>query len=190
MDISVIKFIRALLEALFIGFCIVIPILSFIKTNLKTLHLKELFILQAIKAVRIAGILYALTYLHEVNLVYFQKASAADAIAPAKLVPSAYLSYMFYPPLAYLLLTQLLWIKKAYTNKAALLISCLILLIAPQWFYIMGLLRISEMDYYQPDWLLLLGNMLRNTFQGLFILFSITFILMLLSGKLKLREVS
>jgi len=190
MEFAALKLLKSFIDGLFIGFCIVIPILSFIKTNLKTLHLKELFILQAIKAVRIAGILYALTYLHEVNLVYFQKASAADAIAPAKLLPSAYLSYMFYPPLAYLLLTQLLWIKKAYTNKAALLILCLILLIAPQWFFIMFLLHISEMDYYQPDSLLLLGNMLRNTFQGLFVLFSITFILMLLSGKLKLREVS
>jgi hypothetical protein len=186
MDFTAIKFVRAFLEALFIGFGIVITVISLLKrSNLKLLHLKELFILKAIQAIRIAGIVYALTYLYEVNLIYFQKASAANSLTPSKLLPSAYLTYMFYPPLAYFLLTQLLWIKPLYIKKAALTVLALAILIAPLWLNISALLFAPQEDFQRPEWYVILSHMLTRSVGHIIIFFVTILTLMLLSGKFR-----
>ena len=52
-----------ILESIFVGFGIVIPVLSLIRTsNLKTIEVKDLFILTAVQMVRLAGILYIILF--------------------------------------------------------------------------------------------------------------------------------
>ncbi len=58
---SVTDILNILLKSVFVGFGFVIPILALIRTsNIKAIAVKDLFILTAVQAVRIAGIFYFL----------------------------------------------------------------------------------------------------------------------------------
>ena len=129
MDFSVTQLLQIFVESLFVGFGILVPIITLIKTaNLKALRLKELFILQAVQVVRIAGICYVLL---QVPVFY----DAWQLQKSGVTVPGGIFSYfglmLFYSPVFYLIISQCFWFKKLYIKKAALITMSILLLIIP-----------------------------------------------------------
>jgi hypothetical protein len=185
MDFTVTNVLKVFLESLFVGFGILIPIVSLLKTSkLKNLAVKELFILQAVQAIRIGGIFYAVLHLPDVYRVYFQTTSIEGAVARVS-YPAQMQLQMFFKPAVYLLLTQLFWIRKLYMKKVALVVFALFLLIIPFWFDISNLLRGYEASYHQPDSGLIWGTIAKRALLNIVVFFFTVFTLMQLGGKLK-----
>lgn len=114
-----------ILRSIFIGFGFVVPIVTLLRTSdLKKLKFKELFILTAVQAVRVAGILNFVLFAIEVIADYYNKYLVLN-------YGGSFLLYYLYPPLMCLLLTQLFWIKKLYIKKPALISFSLLLLLLP-----------------------------------------------------------
>lgn len=185
MDFTVTNVLKVFLESLFVGFGILIPVFSLIKTsNLKTLAVKELFILQAVQAIRIGGIFYAVLHLPDVYRVYFEHAGQEGVVARVS-YPAQMQLQLFFKPVVYLVLTQLFWIKKLYMKKAALIIFSLFLLVIPFWFDIFDLIRGYEASYHQPDSGLIWGTIAKRALLNIVVFFFTVFTLMQLGGKLK-----
>jgi hypothetical protein len=124
--------LNLILGSIFIGFGFVIPIIALLKTsNLKKLKFKELFILTAVQAVRIAGIIYFLRFVAEAAFYYKVNDNSWYLFLEV---------YSWLLPMIYLFLSQLLWIKKIYTNKIVLVLFSLLMLLSPliyqTWFYL------------------------------------------------------
>lgn len=124
--------LNLILGSIFIGFGFVIPIVALLKTsNLKKLKFKELFILTAVQAVRVSGILYFLRFLAEAIFYYKVGDNSWYLFLEA---------YSWLLPMIYLFLSQLFWIKKIYTNKILLVLLSLLMLLSPLmyeiWFYL------------------------------------------------------
>lgn len=159
------------------------PIAALVKTsNLKFLQAKELFILQGVQTLRIAGIFYALLSLPDVYAVYFKAAQLGEGIGIT--FPVSYQLFLFYPPAMYLIFTQLFWVEKLYMKKAALIALCIILLIFPTKNFIAIVTALVgdnpsvALSVYNTNWLARVGL-------SLVISFFTAFALMVLSGKLK-----
>jgi hypothetical protein len=182
MDIQITPLLRILFESIFIGFAIVIPILSLAKTsNLKTLRFKELFILQAVQAIRIAGIMNILLVLPDAYSVYIEQSTVGVTY------PVSFQIFTFYPPLAYLVLSQLFWIKKLYMNKALLVTVCVILLIlTSDWFLTVLATGIGGHVVLMPSsWKMHPAATAARLGLNIMIFFFITFMIMTASGKMK-----
>ena len=175
-----------ILRSILIGFGILIPIISLIKTsNLKTVEVKNLFILTGIQAVRIAGLLYFIIWAVDTYTIY------ADAVAisgglnifKASVFGKMWMMYWL-PPVFGLMLTQVLWIKKLYMKKVALITFALLILILPSYLFIKLLSIFDGVD---------IGNAGRSTISqtilyyaiSIVIFFFITLAIMLMGGKLK-----
>ena len=186
MEFAALKLLKSFIDGLFIGFGILLPIFCLIKTgNLKTLHLKEIFILTAVRIIRISGIIYALLHLPDLYLTYLDQTGYEQTAVVGDLVPRQILLFRFYPPVAYLVFTQLLWFKKLYLHKAILIVFSILLLTVPLWFQISAILRLSEADYIRPHWLEIWVNILKYALQDTLLFFFTISILLLISGKLK-----
>lgn len=183
MDLSITSLLKILFESLFIGLAILIPVAVLIRTsNLKFLQAKDLFILQGVQTLRIAGIFYAMLSLQDVYSVYFKAAQVGDGIGIT--FPVSYQLFLFYPPAMYLIFTQLLWIKTLYMKKAALIGLCIILLIFPTKNFIaivtalVGDNPAAALSIYKANFFARVGL-------SLVISFFTAFALMVLSGKMK-----
>jgi hypothetical protein len=172
-----------LLQSILTGFGIVIPIFALIRTsNLKTIAVKDLFILTAVQMVRLAGIAYFILWL---ITTWEQNNELSDAPIPFKdrLFGPYWLPLLFAPVMT-LVLSQLFWIKKLYMKKAALITFALLLLILPSqrvMFFVTSLHR----DYLPSSWSITTGNMFIQTALNIIVFIFITFAVMLSSGKLK-----
>ena len=106
-----------ILESIFIGFGLLIPIISLIRTSdLRNIQIKELFILTGVQMVRLAGLLYFTLW--------------AIDLSKSRITGPYWWAYIFTPGL-YLILSQFFWIKKSYMKKAALITLALMLLVMP-----------------------------------------------------------
>lgn len=124
-----------LITSFFTGFGIVIPVLCFVKTKqLLKIAFKNLFILTAVQAIRVVGILYFLLFL--LKTFAFPGAEMGPwASGHRTMISGQYLLLYWLPPAMYLFLSQLFWIKKSYTTKWLLALLGMLLLILPtQWF--------------------------------------------------------
>lgn len=185
MENGITGVLKMFFEALFIGLAILIPIAALIKTsNLKFLQAKDLFILQGIQALRIMGVFYAMLHIPDAYSVYFASSELSNGSSVGISFPVSYQLFLFYPPLAYLILTQLLWIKKLYIKKTALIVFCLILLIFPTKNFVaivsalQGQDPTSALSVYNANFFARIGL-------SVVISFFTAFALMVLSGKLK-----
>jgi len=175
--------IKALLLSVFIGFGIVVPILSGARSsNLKTIEFKNLFILTAVQLVRISGILYFVLWLLDLYKNYAQYDTNKPGV-DYTLFGSLWLVFWM-PPILYFLLSQVLWFKKIYTRKVPLITFSILLFILPfqkLWIIISGLFneyhRLTEPS---PAFTVIAGVALNVI---IFTFLVITLILM--SGKLK-----
>lgn len=139
--------LNILLTSIFIGFGIVVPILALLKTSdLTRLRFKELFILTAVQAVRVGGVLYFLLFAIEVLTVYFEAGYTHFSYA------GPYWLYYWFPPVIYLALTQLLWIKKLFMNRWTLITLSLLMLILPSRRFISFLVSLFQNDYLPSSW--------------------------------------
>ncbi|MGV3460642.1 MAG: hypothetical protein ACO1N9_09345 [Flavobacterium sp.] len=124
-----------LITSFFTGFGIVIPVLSFVKTkHLQKIAFKNLFILTAVQAVRVVGILYFLLFI--LKTFAFPGAEMGPWVAGHRtMISGQYMMLYWLPPTMYLILSQLLWIRKFYITKWILAILGILLLVIPtQWF--------------------------------------------------------
>ena len=134
-----------LLRSIFIGFGFVIPVISFLKTSdLKKLHIKDLFVLTAVQAVRIGGILYTILFIVQSCLMYSNKNETAWPGSVDYMFFGTYWFVYWFPPAMFLLLSQLLWIKKLYLKKTFLIILSLFLLMLPSYRTIAFIVNIGK----------------------------------------------
>jgi len=182
MEFQITQLLHVLFESLFIGFALIVPILSLLKTNnLKTLRFKELFILQGVQAIRVAGIMNLLLVLPDAYSVYIEQHNVGVTY------PVSFQLFTFYPTLAYFILTQLFWFKKLYIKKAALITLCIVLLILPSdWMLtVLATLDAPQVEYIPATWRLHTAGTLARVALNVMIFFFITFMLMTISGKMK-----
>lgn len=166
--------LNILLTSIFIGFGVVVPIVALLKTsNIEKLKVKELFILTAVQAVRVGGILYFLLFLVDTYLNWNY----------VKLYGDQWLYYWF-SPLMSLLLSQLFWIKKLYMKKPALITLALFLLIFPSQRLLL-MLRNLHRNYLPATWSVFQMNPLIELLLNIIVFIFIIITIMLAGGKLK-----
>jgi len=170
-----------ILESIFVGFGIVMPILSLIRTsNLKAIEVKDLFILTGVQMVRISGILYFILSLVSIGIQYNE--SPGMFSSPFGTILYSYLLSLLYTPLMTLVLSQLFWIKKLYMKKAALITLGLMLLVLPSQRTLLLLTQISS--NFLPDGAET-GALLLRLLLNIIVFIFITFTIILAGGKLK-----
>ncbi|NDI99540.1 hypothetical protein GWA97_10685 [Flavobacterium sp. LaA7.5] len=105
--------------------------------------LKETFIVTAIKLLLFSGIIYFILAAKDAYFLYFNGTSYEHFNVQYK----DYLFYLLFQPFIYLLLSQVFWIKKLRTNKAALITFSVLLLIVPsQWLF--SMVTAFHKDYF------------------------------------------
>jgi hypothetical protein len=128
---SISDILNVILGSIFVGFGIVIPIVALIRTsNLKALEFKDLFILTAVQAVRVAGILFFVLWAVHSWERYNEPPIPNTVPFKDMLLGPYWLVYLFSPIMKFVL-SQLFWIKKLYFKKAALITFALLLVIVP-----------------------------------------------------------
>lgn len=187
-DLNIIKILQTLFTSLFMGFGVLVPLFSFIKTsNLKGIHFKELFILQGVQAVRFAGILnLALQMPLMYNLYALQQPQENGvkvSIQGGNL--ENYGWAIFYGPVVYFVLSQLLWIKKLYMHKILLIIFSLVLLILPSQLVLDFWVSLSFTHYSSVHRLTQFGSVGLQLLLSVIVFFFTTFMLMQFTGKMK-----
>lgn len=183
---SITDILNILLRSVFVGFGFVIPILALIKTsNLKALEVKDLFILTAVQAIRVSGIIYFVLAL----VAAYPYFANSGPVGNVNVDFTGYGLTMLFSPLMYLLLSQLFWIKKLYMKKTALITLSILLLILPSHRLMMYVSSFSgsDKDYLPGSWTMSVQTFspaiefLLNIIVFIFIIFTI----ILLGGKLK-----
>ena len=86
-------------KSIFIGFGFTVPLVSLIKTsNLKAVEFKQLFILCAVQALRLAGICYFMLMAYNRYLQYKAMSGISNETVSFTF-PAEYWLYYFYSPL-------------------------------------------------------------------------------------------
>jgi hypothetical protein len=161
-----------------------VPIVTLLKTsNLTRLKFKELFIFTAVQAVRVGGILYFILFLLQTYLLYSQAGSDEIFSVENRLSGPYWLAYWF-PPLMNLLLTQLLWIRKLYMKKGALITMSLLLLFLPSPRFIIFITAFHR-DYLPSSWSMYQGDMILGFVLNIIVFIFIIFTIMLAGNKFK-----
>ncbi|MNK47222.1 hypothetical protein D3C87_660280 [compost metagenome] len=178
---SITEILNIILKSIFVGFGVIIPILSLIKTSgLKSIEVKDLFILTAVQLVRVSGIIYFILAITG-NLGAF---SAKNATGEG--LGLEYFLYLFFSPLMYLLLTQLFWIKKLYMKKMArITLSILMLILPSSWF----LLLVKTENIGTVTKAVFTTEVISVFFLNIIVFIFMTFTIILLGGKLKDKKV-
>jgi hypothetical protein len=175
-----------MLRAILIGFGILIPVFSLIKTsNLKTVEVKNLFILTGVQTARIAGLLYFIIWAVDTFNFYSDAISIPGGfeIIKATILGKLWMLYWL-PPVFCLMLTQVFWIKKMYIKKSALITFAIFILILPSYLFIRLLSMVDGKDIgdaAQPP----ISQSAIYYAISIVIFFFITFAIMLMGGKLK-----
>ena len=180
--------LQTLFTSLFMGFGFLIPILSLIKiSNLKGIHFKELFTLQAVQAVRVSGFFILL-----LQLPLFYNLWSIQQNQPSGMAVSVqggnlenYGWVIFYGPVLYFVLTQLLWIKKMYMNKKLLIAFSLVLLILPSQFVLNFWVAQMHTHYVTANKAAEAGAFGIQLLLSTVVFFFTTFMLMQFTGKMK-----
>lgn len=174
---SITEILNIILKSIFVGFGVIIPILTLIKTSkLKSIEVKDLFILTAVQLVRVSGILYFILAITS-NLTVFT-AKNASGQGPG----IEYFLYLFFSPLMYLLLTQLFWLKKLYMKKPArITLSILMLILPSSWF----LLFVKTESVGTVAKAVFNTEVISVFFLNIIVFIFMTFTIILMGGKLK-----
>jgi hypothetical protein len=133
--VEIIQKALLLFTSFFTGFGIVISVLCFVKTKqLQKIAFKNLFILTAVQAVRVAGFLYIAIFL--LKTFAFPGAELGPwASGHRTMISGQYWVLYWFPPVICLALSQLFWLRPTYTNKWLLALVGLLMLVLPtQWF--------------------------------------------------------
>lgn len=178
-----------ILESIFVGFGIVIPILSLIRTsNLKAIEVKDLFMLTGVQMVRVAGILYFILFAVQA-IGWYSGEPQNDLERRMKMMMfSASWMYVWYKPLVLLLLTQLFWIKRLFTRKAPRIIFAIMLLVLPTLAsqqFIMTIISLHRDGVLPSNWNINIGTILLQYLLNVIVFTFIAFTVILAGGKLK-----
>lgn len=175
-----------LLKSIFVGFGVVIPILKFTKSSdLKTIAVKDTFVLTAVQVLRIAGLLFFFVWLANVYDLSLKPVSdhGTTLSFTNRLFGPYWLHYAF-SPLMYLLLSQLFWIKKLYLKKTPLITLAILLLILPSE-RILIIVTSFHRDYLPSSWAMYTINPVLHFVLNIIVFIFIIIPVMLLTGKLK-----
>lgn len=178
--------LNILLRSIFVGFGFVIPIVALLKTSdLTKLKFKDLFVLTAVQAVRIAGPLYFVLWFVQMYLSFNNSVEApAGRFSIENTLFGPYWLIYWFPPLMYLLLSQVFWIKKLYMRKTALITFCILLLILPSQRFV-NILTALHRDYLPSSWSMHIGDMLIEFVLNIIVFIFIMFTIMLAGNKFK-----
>ncbi|AWH84809.1 hypothetical protein HYN59_06580 [Flavobacterium album] len=183
---SISDILNIILESIFMGFGIVIPIfvLAMRSSNLKAIAFKELFILTAVQTVRIAGILYFVLWLVHSWEQYNDPVVTGGMPFKDKLFGPYWPVYLF-SPLMKFVLSQLFWIKKIYIKKAALITFALLLAILPAQRVVVFIASLATKDYLPSAWTLSTRDTIVEIALNIVVFIFIIIPILLGSGKLK-----
>lgn len=152
--------LNALLQSVFTGFGIVIPIVALLRTvNLKKLAVKEAFVLTAVQVLRLAGILYFILFCVDAYFQYTQPYSVGPGVTLESPLFGRYWVLEWFTPIMYLVLSQLFWIKKLRIKKAGLITLAILLLLLPSRSVLFALTNIGSSKSIQlliNNWLTIL----------------------------------
>ena len=175
-----------LLESILTGFGIVIPILALIRTsNLKTIAVKDLFILTAVQMVRLAGILYAVVFLVHTLVMYNGRAENPWPTATEQMLFGPYWFVYWFPPAMSVLLSQLFWIKKLYHKSAPRIVLALFLLILPSTRLMVFIANLGKGEMNVIKFSSVTPFSIVEVLLNIIVFIFITFAVMLAGGKLK-----
>lgn len=176
-----------LLKSIFVGFSFIIPILIFVKTsNLKALRLKDMFVLTSVQVVRVAGILYAVFFLLNTYLIYLDRANAGEwGPWSVKIMLFGEHSIMYwFPPLMFVLLSQLFWIKRVYVKKPILVVIAILMLILPSYRLVLFFINLGK-GYNSIIWTFYPPATPFEIALNIIVYIFIVFTILLIGGKLK-----
>jgi hypothetical protein len=173
--------LSVILGSIFIGFGFVIPIVALLKTSdLTRLKFKELFILTAVQAVRIAGIFYVLIFIAKASFNYYVNDNSWYLFLEV---------YSWLLPLLYLIFTQLFWIKKVYLNKIVLVLLSLLIFLSPlasaAWFYLYYTSILNEGEFIGTSSLIETSYSLPGVVLNIIVFIFIIITIMLAGNKFK-----
>ena len=175
-----------LLESILTGFGIVIPILSLVKTsNLKTIAVKDLFVLTAVQMVRITGIVYAIMFLVQTYEIYSNRAQNSWPGATENMLFGAYWFVYWFPPAMSLLLSQLFWVKKLYYKNMPRIVLALFLLVLPSTRLMVLIASMGKGEMNAIKFSSVTPFSALEVALNIIVFIFITFAVMLSSGKLK-----
>lgn len=175
-----------ILGSIFIGFGFVIPIVALLKTSdLKKLKFKELFILTAVQAVRVSGIIYFVLWLVQMYFLYSKHLEdPAEIYSFENRLFGPYWLIYWFPPLMYLLLSQLFWIKKLYLRKPALITLCVLLLVLPSQRFLIFITAFHR-DYLPSSWSMCQSDLIVEFALNIIVFIFIIITIMLAGNKFK-----
>lgn len=179
--------LNALLQSVFTGFGIVIPIVALLRTvNLKKLAVKEAFVLTAVQVLRLAGILYFILFCVDAYLQYNATHKAEQVVVIQSPLFGPYWFAYWGSPVMYLLLSQLFWIKKLYIEKAALITLAVLLLLLPSQRVISFItFSLLNNDYLPSSWTMYHTNTLFQVLLNVVVFVFVVFAVMTATGKVK-----
>lgn len=178
--------VMILLQSILTGFGIVIPIFALIRTsNLKTIAVKDLFILTAVQMVRLAGILYAIVFLVQTYEMYSARTENPWPTATEHMLFGSYWFVYWFPPAMSVLLSQLFWIKKLYHKSSSRIVLALFLLILPSTRLMVFIANLGKGEMNAIKFSLVTPFSIVEVLLNIIVFIFITFAVMLSSGKLK-----
>ncbi|MFP9115763.1 hypothetical protein ACLI1A_17615 [Flavobacterium sp. RHBU_3] len=180
--------LQTLFTSLFMGFGILIPLFSVIKTsNLKGIHFKELFILQGVQAIRLAGILNLILQMPLMYKLYTlqqpQDNGVQVSIQGGNLENYGWV--IFYGPVLYFVLSQLFWVKKLYMHKVLLIVFSLIVFVLPSQWMLDFFVSLKYTHYKSFHKATEFGSFGLQALLSIVVFFFTTFMLMQFTGKMK-----
>ncbi|MFD2602549.1 hypothetical protein [Flavobacterium suzhouense] len=177
---SITDILNILLKSIFVGFGFIIPILTLLRiSDIKTLQIKDLFILTAVQTVRISGIIYFILAAVAVYPLLMHDNSMAGNV---KVDFGGFAMYILFSPIMTLVITQLFWIKRLYMKKGSRITLSFMLLLLPSAVF----LAIAKSQDFMPALKATLsGPEILKTLISCIIFIFITFTIILMGGKLK-----
>jgi hypothetical protein len=184
---SIVSILTLLLKSIFVGFGVIIPLLYFIKTsNLKFIKVKDVFVATSVWVIRVSGILYAVFFLLNTFLIYLDRANAGEwGPWSVKIMLFGEYSIMYwFPPLMFVLLSQLFWIQRVYVKKPILVVIAILMLILPSYRLVLFFINLGK-GYNSIIWTFYPPATPFEIALNIIVYIFIVFTILLLGGKLK-----
>ncbi|RZJ59197.1 MAG: hypothetical protein EOO45_25880 [Flavobacterium sp.] len=148
---------------------------------------KALFVLTAIKLIRIGGIVYFILFSIYALLDFYHSQAGPGEMAQSRFFGPYWFAQWLEPGM-YLLLSQLFWFKSLYCKKAILILLSILLIVLPSKRFMYFMTSLGDTDavqYLSVN----AGNIALELLLNCVVFIFITFTIVLATGKLKNKTV-
>ncbi|RYY31747.1 MAG: hypothetical protein EOP46_20575 [Sphingobacteriaceae bacterium] len=154
---------------------------------MNAVEVKALFVLTAIKLIRIGGIVYIILFSIYAFLDLYHSQAGPGEMAQSRFFGPYWFAQWLEPGM-YLLLSQLFWFKSLYSRKAILILLSLLLIVLPSkrfMYFITNLDDANALQYLPVN----AGNIALELLLNCIVFIFVTFTIVLATGKLKNKTV-